>query len=39
MEISCLQEFLGNVMDLINSTFEIDRNDYSIKDGFPIYTI
>lgn len=39
MEISCLQEFLANVMDLINSTFEIDRNDYSIKDGFPIYTI
>ena len=36
MEISCLQEFLANVMDLINSTFEIDRNDYSIKDGFPI---
>jgi hypothetical protein len=37
MEISCLQEFLANVMDLINSTFEIDRNAYSIKDGFPLY--
>ena len=37
MEISCLQEFLANVMDLMNSTFEIDRNDYSIKDGFPLY--
>ena len=39
MEISCLQEFLANVMDFINGTFEVDRNDYSIKDGFPIYTI
>ena len=31
-EISCLQEFLANVMDFINGTFEVDRNDYSIKE-------
>ena len=37
MEISCLQEFLANVMDLLNGAFEIDRNDYSIKDGFSLY--
>lgn len=36
-EISCLQEFFASVMDLINGTFEVDRNDYSIKDGFPLY--
>lgn len=36
-EISCLQEFFASVMDLINGTFEIDRNDYSIKDGFPLW--
>ena len=35
-EISCLQEFFVSVMDLINGTFEVDRNDYSIKDGFPL---
>lgn len=37
VEISCLQEFLANMMDLLNGAFEIDRNDYSIKDGFPLY--
>jgi len=37
VEISCLQEFLANVMDLLNGAFEIDRNDYSIKDGFSLY--
>lgn len=36
-EISCLQEFFASVMDLINGTFEIDRSDYSIKDGFPLW--
>ena len=36
-EISCLQQFLSNVMDLLDGTFEIDRNMYSIKDGFPLY--
>ena len=36
-EISCLQEFFASVMDLINGTFEVDRNDYSIKDGFPLW--
>ena len=35
-EISCLQQFLSNVTDLLDDTFEIDWNDYSIKDGFPI---
>lgn len=37
-EISCLQEFLAIVMDLIDETFEIDRNDYPIIDGFPLYS-
>lgn len=36
-EISCLQEFFASVMDLINGTFEIDRSDYSVKDGFPLW--
>ena len=36
-EISCLQQFLSNVTDLLDDTFEIDWNDYSIKDGFPLY--
>ena len=36
-EVSCLQEFFSSVMDLINGTFEVDRNDYSIKDGFPLW--
>ena len=35
-EVSCLQEFFASVMDLINGTFEVDQNDYSIKDGFPL---
>lgn len=37
MEISCLQEFLANVMDLLNGAFEIDWNDYSLKEGFSLY--
>lgn len=37
LEISCLQEFLANVMEFLNDTFEIERNDYSIKDGFSLY--
>lgn len=36
-EISCLQQFLANVMDLLDGTFEIDRNDYPIINGFPLY--
>lgn len=36
-EISCLQQFLANVMDFLDSTFEIDQNDYSIKEGVPLY--
>ena len=36
-EISCLQQFLSNVMDLLDGTFEIDRNDYPIIDGFHLY--
>lgn len=36
-EVSCLQEFFSSVMDLINGTFEIDRSDYSVKDGFPLW--
>lgn len=36
-EISCLQEFFSSVMDLINGTFEVDQNSYSIKDGFPLW--
>lgn len=36
-EISCLQEFFASVIDLMNGTFEINSNDYSIKDGFPLY--
>ena len=35
-EVSCLQKFLASVMDLINGVFEVDWNDYSIKDGFPL---
>ena len=35
-EISCLQQFLANVMDLLDGTFEIDRNDYPIINGFPL---
>lgn len=37
VEISCLQQFFANMMDVLNGTFEIDINDYSIKDGFPLY--
>ena len=36
-EISCLQQFFANVMDLLDGTFKIDRNDYSIINGFPLY--
>lgn len=36
-EISCLQEFLGSVVNLINGTFAINQNDYSIEDGFPLF--
>ena len=36
-EISCLQQFLANVIDLLDGTFEIDRNDYPIINGFPLY--
>lgn len=36
-EISCLQEFFSSVVDLINGTFEIDRSDYSVKDGIPLW--
>ena len=36
-EVSCLQEFFASVMDLINGTFKVDQNDYSIKDGFPLW--
>lgn len=36
-EISCLQQFLSNVIDLLNGIFDIDPYDYSIKDGFPLY--
>lgn len=36
-EISCLQQFLANVMDLLDGTFEIDRNDYPIINGFSLY--
>lgn len=36
-EVSCLQEFFASVMDLINGTFEVDRNDYSIKEGFHLW--
>lgn len=36
-EISCLQEFFASIVDLINGTFEIDRSDYSVKDGFPLW--
>ncbi len=38
-EISCLQEFFASVMDLINGKFEMNRNDYSIKDGFPLFQL
>ena len=38
-EISCLQEFLANVVNLISGIFEIDPNEYSIKDGFPLYCL
>ncbi len=38
VEISCLQEFLANVMDMLNGAFELDRNNYSIKDGFSLYS-
>jgi len=36
-EVSCLQEFFASVMDLINGTFEVDQESYSIKDGFPLW--
>ena len=39
-EISCLQEFFATVMDLLeDGTFEIDINDYSIKDGFLLFDL
>jgi hypothetical protein len=36
-EISCLQEFFATIMDLLNGSFEMDQNVYSIKDGFPLF--
>lgn len=39
IEISCLQEFLANVINLTSGTFEINQNDYSIKDGFALYSM
>mgnify|MGYP003290659277 CR=1 FL=1 len=36
-EVSCLQEFFASIMNLINDTFEVDQNDYSIKDGFLLW--
>ncbi len=36
-EISCLQEFFAKVMDLLNGKIEVDQNEYSIKDGFPLF--
>ena len=37
MEISCLQEFFVSVMEMLNGKFYVDQNDYSIKDGFPMW--
>ncbi|MBQ6729091.1 MAG: hypothetical protein IJQ83_03055 [Bacteroidales bacterium] len=37
MEISCLQEFFASVMEMLNGKFYVDQNDYSIKDGFPMW--
>lgn len=37
MEISCLQEFFASVMEMLNGKFYVDKNDYSIKDGFPMW--
>ncbi len=37
-EVSCIQEFFSTIMDLINEPpIEIDLNEYSIKDGFPLF--
>lgn len=36
-EVSCLQEFFASVIDLIDGTFEVDQDSYSIKDGFPLW--
>lgn len=36
-EISCLQEFFSTVMDLLDGSFEVNQNGYSIKDGFPLF--
>ena len=37
-EVSCVQEFFSTIMDFINETpIEIDLNEYSIKDGFPLF--
>ena len=37
IEISCLQEFFASVMEILNGSFEVNQNDYSIKDGFPLH--
>lgn len=37
-EVCCLQEFFASLMDLIDyDTFNIDINEYSIKDGFSLW--
>lgn len=37
-EISCLQEFLASLMDLIDyDTLTIDINEYSLSDGFTLF--
>lgn len=39
MEISCLQEFFASVMEMLNGKFYVDQNDYSIKDGSPLFLL
>lgn len=36
-EISCMQEFFATVIDLLDGSFEVDQDGYSIKDGFPLF--
>lgn len=38
-EVSCLQEFFATIKDLLAGTLELVQDNYSIKDGFPLFRL